>query len=118
MLTNLRLTTTGTQTLYTSNGDNAITAIIVCNTNPINLTDETDGAARLTVFACPSGIDPDTGSAFGAGPKTTIISQLNIPAGETVFFSEERLVLENLARIIVQADTANALSITISTLAV
>ena len=109
-ITNTQLTSTLISTVYTSSGNNAITTIIVCNTGAVNLTDETVNAASLTLHLVPSG-NP-------TNDANKIISNLNIPAGETVFFSDERIVLGNNDLVRAQASAANLLSITISTIPV
>jgi len=109
-ITNSRLTTTGVTTVYTSSGNNAVTTMIVCNTGSINLTDETVNAANLTVYLVPTG-QP-------AGDGNTIVKNLNIPAGETVFFSDEKVILGNGDKIEAEASSANLLTVTVSTLAV
>jgi hypothetical protein len=48
----------------------------------------------------------------------TIIKNLIIPAGETVFLSEERIVLDNGNQLRATASNPDLLSITISTLPV
>jgi hypothetical protein len=114
-IANTRLTTTGITTVYTSSGNNAITTIIVCNTGTVDLTDETVQASDLDLYLVPFGFSGDT-------PNTQIISKLTIPAGETVFFSEERVVLS--AGDTVQAKCSSTggvgglLTITVSTLPV
>ena len=114
-IANTRLTTTGLVTVYTSSGNNAITTIIVCNTGTVDLTDETVRASDLDLYLVPSG--------GGAGTEATrIVSKLTIPAGETIFFSEERVVLSNLDTIQAQASSIGGvgglLTITVSTLPV
>jgi hypothetical protein len=113
-IANTRLTTTGLTTVYTSSGNNAITTIIVCNTGTVDLTNETTRASDLDLYLIPS-----SGTATAA---TQIISKLTIPAGETVFFSEERVVLGNGDFIQAQCSSTGGvgglLTITVSTLPV
>lgn len=95
--------------LFNSVGNNAITTIIVCNTHATDTID-------LTIFAVPSGL-----TAYD-NPETTIVSQLAIPAGETVSFDQERLVLSDGDTLQGIASTAWAtgqgLAVTVSTLPV
>jgi hypothetical protein len=51
-------------------------------------------------------------------PGNLIVSNLTVPAGETVFFSEERIVLDAGDQIWVGTSAAERLSVTISTLPV
>lgn len=116
-----RITGTTATTVYTSTGSNAITTIAVCNTGAPNSTDETINACLLDLYIVASGDQPDTSGKAGAPGSYTgnqIISQLTVPAGETVFLSEERIVLSNGDFISVVAGTGNLLSITVSTLPV
>lgn len=109
-ISNTRLTTIANTTVYTSSGNNAVTTLIACNTGAINLTDETINASSLTLYFVPNG------GVIGDG--TTVVKSLTIPAGDTVFFSDEKVVLSNGDTIVAQASDANLLTITISTLAV
>jgi hypothetical protein len=89
-------------TVYTSTGNNAITAMIVCNYGATT--------SNLTLYAIPSG-----GSA---GNNTTIVYQLPIVGGETLSLDQEKLVLANGDSIVAVASVGSMLSFTISTLAV
>jgi hypothetical protein len=106
-----RLTTTGDTTLYTSSGGvNAVTLIVVCNTGTPSPSDETVDSCFLQLNLVKSGFLPSDANA--------IVKNLVIPAGETVFFSEERIVLDIGDTIRGTASNANLLSITVSTIAV
>lgn len=109
-ITSTQLTGTGLTTVYTSSSSNAITTMIICNTGAVNLTDETVNACNLTLHL--------VAASSSATVVNKVISNLNIPAGETVFFSDERIVLGNNDTVVAQASVANLLSITISTLPV
>jgi hypothetical protein len=109
-ITSTQLTTTGITTVYTSSSNNAITTMIICNIGAVTLTDETVNAANLTLHLVASG--------NSATNVNKVISNLTVPAGETVFFSDERIVLSNNDTVQAQASVANLLSITISTLPV
>lgn len=113
-IANTRLTTTGLTTVYTSSGNNAITTIIVCNTGTVDLTNETTRASDLDLYLVPN--------SSSATEATRIISKLTIPAGETVFFSEERVVLGNGDTVQAQCSSTGGvgglLTITVSTLPV
>ncbi len=122
MIYSTRLTTTGDTLVYTSSTTgaaigggvtgqtNAVTSIIVCNTGTPNLTDETINSANLTInLVAAGGVSNDT---------NTIVKNLTVPAGETVFFSDERIVLSPGDQIRATASSANLLSITVSSLQV
>ena len=88
-------------TLASGTGERAITTVIVCNT--------TGGDLPLTLYAVASG-----GSA---GTGTMIVNALNVPAGDTVSFDQEKMVLgsgDELKAIC----SASGLTATVSTLAV
>ena len=127
MIYSTRLTTSGDTLVFTSTStgapvggavvaqDNAITNIIVCNTSTPNLTDETVNSCTLTLNLVPAGgVSSDT---------NTIVKNLIVPAGETVFFSDERIVLRGETgygtdQIRATSSVGNLLSITVSALPV
>lgn len=109
-ITSTRLTTTGDQVLYTSSGINAVTLIIICNTGLPDPNNEALNSTSVQLNLVTAGnISSDT---------NTIVKDLRVPAGETVFFSEERVVLENGDQVRATAKDPNLLSITVSTIAV
>lgn len=90
---------------------NAITSMVLCNNfTPISLTNEDTGTCQVNVYLVKAGAS--------AGLSNIIISQLIIPAGETVFLSEERVVLDAGDEIWVSATFANRITFTVSTLPV
>lgn len=122
MIYSTRLTTTGDTLVYTSSTTgaaigggvtgqtNAVTSIIVCNTGTPNLTDETINSANITLnLVLSGGVSNDT---------NTIVKNLTVPAGETVFFSDERIVLNPGDQIRATSTAANLISITVSSLQV
>lgn len=90
----------------------AITTIILCNVLAPNLADETVNAANVNIYL----VSPNAGGVVGTG--TLVVSNLTVPAGETVFFSEERVVLDSGDQIWVGANNANAITVTVSSLPV
>lgn len=110
MITSTILNSSGNLTVYTSSGQNAITTIIACNVGTFDPLDETADSADLTLYLV----------SYGSTASTTnmIVNSLTIPAGETVFFSEERVVLGDGDFIVAQASASNKLNITVSTLSV
>jgi hypothetical protein len=104
-------TITGSNTtIYTSSGNNAITTIIVCNTSAFNPASPTANQSLLYLYAVPSGGTAGTGNI--------IVNGLPVPAGETVSFDQEKMVLANGDFIVAKTDSASNLVATVSTLAV
>jgi hypothetical protein len=97
--------------LFTSTGDNAITSIIVCNNTAST-------SINLSLYVVRSSFNPyDTGECI-------IVSNLTIPAGETVSFDQEKLVLgdgdavEGVASVAWTGTPSTGLAVTVSTLPV
>lgn len=91
----------------------AITAIILCNTLTPSLTDETINDINVNIYLVP----------VAAGGIVTsqhmIVNNLNVPAGETIFFSDERIILDSGDEIRVGADSATpGITVTVSAIAV
>ena len=89
---------------------NAVTTIAFCNTAAPDITDEAINAVTVNIYVVRSG------KSYGAG--NMIVSNLTVPAGETVFFSEERMVLDSADEIWVGTSSASKLSVTVSSLPV
>ena len=84
--------TTPTQ-VYVSSGNNAVTCIAICNTGTISLTDETSQSVDVNIYiVSPNGGGDNTTLT---GTPSLVVKQLTIPAGETVFFNDEKFVLAN-----------------------
>lgn len=64
-------------TLASGSGQRAITTVIICNTGG---TDQT-----VTLYAIPGG--------GTASSSNMIVNALNVPAGDTVSFDQEKMVL-------------------------
>jgi hypothetical protein len=115
-------TMTSPTTVYTSSNTNAVTCIAICNTGAVSLTDETVNSADVNVYVVsPSGGGDNTTISSGS----LIVKQLIIPAGETVFFNDEKFVLANTDYIAVgyqmtgaASPVSNLLTVTVSTLPV
>jgi hypothetical protein len=116
-------TMTTPTTVYTSSGNNAITCMSICNTGTISLTDETSESVDINIYiVSPSGGGDNINTT---GPNSLIVKQLTVPAGETVFFNDEKFVLANGDMIKVGYQMSNAasavtnlLNVTVSTLPV
>ena len=89
---------------------NAVTTIAMCNTAAPSASDETTNAVNVNIYIVKSG------KSYGNG--NLIVSNLTVPAGETVFFSEERIVLDSGDEIWIGTSAAGRLSVTVSALAV
>lgn len=112
-ITNATIGTTSAA-IYTStsaSGD-AITSVIVCNTAEFDSENPTAGEVKLSLYAVPSG-----GTAASPADETMIVNNLPIPAGETVSFDQEKLVLSIGDMLVAKGDIANLVA-TVSTLAV
>lgn len=89
---------------------NAITTIALCNIGTPNLTDETVNSVTVNINIAKAGV--------GYQNYNRVVSSLIVPAGETVFFSEERIILDAGDEIYVGTDTASLIAVTVSTLPV
>ena len=90
--------------------ENAVTTIALCNTAAPSAADETINAVTVNIYVVRSGL------SYAAG--NLVVSNLVIPAGETVFFSEERMVLASGDQIWIGTSAAARLAATVSVLAV
>lgn len=99
-------------TLYTSSGNNAVTCLWICNTATFDPNNPTTNRIFLDVHYCKSG----------AGVSTTnkVVSALPVPAGESVTFDTEKIILDNgdFVALYVTPTSATNLSATISTIPV
>ena len=92
--------------LVSGTGNRAITTIIVCNT--------TGGDLPLTLHAVQNN---GSGGAGTISAATQIVHSLNVPAGDTVSFDQEKMVLAT-GDDVWAVSTGTGLSATVSTLAV
>lgn len=90
--------------------ENAVTTIALCNTAAPDPADETVNSVTVNIHVVRNGL------TYAAG--NLVVSNLVIPAGETVFFSEERMVLASGDQIWIGTSAAARLAATISVLAV
>ena len=90
--------------------ENAVTTIALCNTATPDPANETADSVTVSIYVVRSGLS--------YGPGNRIVSELVVPAGETVFFSEERMVLASGDDIWVGTSSAAKLAVTVSALAV
>jgi hypothetical protein len=90
--------------------ENAVTTIALCNTAAPDPADETINSVTANIYVVRNGL------SYAAG--NLVVSNLAIPAGETVFFSEERMVLASGDQIWIGTSAAARLAATVSVLAV
>jgi len=89
--------------------DNAITCMILCNNyDPVDLTNEDEGSCEVSIYLKKVGI----------GTLWLIVNKLIVPASETVFLSEERIILDAGDEIHVATSVADRIVFTVSTLPV
>jgi hypothetical protein len=81
-----------------------------CNTGTVNITDEAVNTCLVSMHLVASGDSPDAAN--------TVVSRLTVPAGETVFFSDEKFVLDAGDEVWVATSVGSLVAVTISTLPV
>ena len=80
-------TATDTGLLGGAGQQTAITTIALCNIEDPDLTDETVNTCDVNIHLVKNGTS--------ANRRNLIVSKLTVPAGETVFFSDERIILDS-----------------------
>jgi hypothetical protein len=103
-ITNTRLSTANSTPVFTAVGQQAITVMYICNTS--------GGDARVTVFCI------DSSDSSGPSNENTIYSELEVTANDTYVISTEKLILDNGDFIEVEANIADAVTVTVSSIAV
>ena len=93
---------------------NAITCIALCNIAAPSTADETANAVNVNIYFAKAGI----GAQNSGSTCNLVVSNLTVPAGETVFFNEERIILDSGDEIYVGTNAANRLCVTVSSLPV
>ena len=101
---------TSNTTLYTSSGNTAVTCIWVCNTATYDPLNPTTGLTKLDLHFVKTG--------DGITTTNLIVNQLPVPAGETVTFDTEKIILDNGDRVIASSAAPANLVATVSTLGV
>ena len=94
--------------LFVSNGNNAITTIMICNKIPFDPLDPTADQTYLYVHVVANG--------DGVTDTNLIVNKLLVPAGETVTFDTEKLVLANGDKIVANSELPANLVATVSSL--
>ena len=103
-INNTRLTSAALTSVFTSSGQTAITVMYFCN--------HSSASVIIDVYAVNN--DDSTGGSL----DNIILSQLEIAANDTYVMSTEKLILDNGDEIEVQADTANAVTVTVSSIGI
>jgi hypothetical protein len=103
-ITNTRLTTINPTTVFEAVGQQAITTIFLCNT--------TGSGVALNLFVINS--DDSVGAAY----DNMIVSGLELTANETYVFSTEKLILDNNDLVDVEANIADCVTVTVSSITV
>ena len=108
-ITNTRLTTINPTTVFEAVGQQAITTIYLCNTTGTDVS--------VNVFAINS--DDSVGAAF----ENMIYNQILLTAGsgnigDTYVISTERLILDSGDLIDVEANIADCVTVTVSSIAI
>jgi len=103
-ITNTRLTTTTPTTVFEAVGQQAITTIYLCNT--------TATPVSFNMFII------DSSDSTGAGNDNMAYSTMELTANDSYVISNERLVLSNGDLIDVEANVANCITVTVSSIEV
>lgn len=101
---NTRLFTSSPTTVFQAVGQQAITVIYICNTSSTDAT--------VNVYAV------NNDDSTGGGDDNMILSQLTITANDTYIMSVERLILDNLDKIEMEANIPDVITVTVSSIAV
>ncbi len=103
-ITNTRLTTTAPTTVFEAVGQQAITTLYVCNT--------TGSTLSFNLFVINSA------DSVGAAYDNMAYSSVELTANETYIIDNERLVLDNGDLVDVEANIADCITVTVSSIAV
>lgn len=103
-ITNTRLSSTGTTTVFSAVGQQAITVMYICNT--------TGSDAEVTVYCMDSDV------SLTPSANNTIYSNLLVTANDTYVISTEKVILDNGDLVTAEANVGNAITVTVSSIAV
>jgi hypothetical protein len=103
-ITNTRIDSTNPTTVFDAVGQQAITVMYICNT--------TATTCSVNVFVINSA--DSTGAAF----SNTVYSELELTGNETYVMSLEKLILNDNDLIEVEANIAECITVTVSSIAV
>jgi hypothetical protein len=94
--------------LFVSSGNNAVTTIMICNKIPFDPLDPAADQTYLYLHIVANG--------DGVTDTNLVVNKLLVPAGETVTFDTEKIVLANGDRIVANTELPANLVATVSTL--
>lgn len=103
-ITNTRLLTSSPTTVFQAVGQQAITVMYICNT--------TSTTVAVNVYV----VNNDDSTA--SGDDNMILSALEITANDTYIMSAEKLILDDLDKIIMEANIPDLITATVSSIAV
>ena len=103
-ITNTRIDSTNPTTVFGAVGQQAITVMYICNT--------TATTCSVNVFVINSS------DSVGAAFNNMVYSSLELTGHETYVISLEKLILDNLDLIDVEANIADCITVTVSSIAV
>ena len=98
-----RLLTTAITEIFQAVGQQAITVIYICNTTNSNVS--------VNMYVVSDG-------STSGGEENQILSQLEITAHDTYVMSTEKLILDDLDQIELEANVADAITTTVSSIEV
>ena len=101
---------TSNTNLYVSSGNTAVTCIWVCNTATYDPLNPTAGQTYLDLHFVKQG--------QGITNTNLIVNQLPVPAGETVTFDTEKIILDNGDSVVANSASPANLVATISVISV
>jgi hypothetical protein len=108
-ITNTQLTTTGPTTVFQAVGQQAITVMYICNTSA--------SAVSCNVYVLDSTVSNTVSNT------NMVYNQLELTAGgagtgDTYVIDNEKIILDNNDSIKIEANIANSISVTVSSIAV
>jgi hypothetical protein len=101
---NTRLFSSDPTTVFQAVGQQAITVVYICNTSGSDVT--------VNVYA----VNNDDSTA--TGDDNMILSELVVTANDTYIMSLEKLILDNLDQIVMEANIPDVVTVTVSSIAV
>jgi hypothetical protein len=98
-ISNVRVESTQTTSVFVADGEQAITAMFFCNQSEVN-------DCKLDIYLVPAG-DVATSA-------TQVVKALDLPATETYVFDMEKIILDNLDSIQARATVDQIVVATVS----
>ena len=101
---NTRLFSSSPTTVFQAAGQQAITVIYICNTSGTD--------AEVNVYAV------NNDDSTSGGNDNMILSQLSVTANDTYIMSLEKLILDDLDKLEVEANIPDVITVTVSSISV